>query len=58
VPESKVAWVVHQIEKIGFPLSINRIWGRSIACTGEPFCNYSVTETKTKLKEIIERLLT
>jgi ferredoxin-nitrite reductase len=56
VPESKVAWVVHQIEKIGFPLRINRIWGRSIACTGEPFCNYSVTETKTKLKEIIERL--
>jgi len=44
------------LEKIGFPLHINRILGRSIACTGEPFCNYSVTKTKTKLKEIIERL--
>lgn len=56
VPESKVAWVVHQVEQIGFPLHINPIWGRSIACTGEPFCNYSVTETKTKLKEIVEHL--
>jgi len=56
VPESKVAWVVHQLEKVGFPLHINRVFGRSIACTGEPFCNYSVTETKTKLKEILERL--
>lgn len=56
VPEDKVAWTVHQLEKAGFPLKINWIWGRSIACTGEPFCNYSVTETKTKLKEIIERL--
>lgn len=56
VPEGKVAWVVHKVERIGFPLRINRIWGRSIACTGEPFCNYSVTETKTKLREIVERL--
>jgi ferredoxin-nitrite reductase len=56
VPEHKVAWVVHQLEKVGYPLHINRIWGRSIACTGEPFCNFSVTETKTKLKEIVERL--
>ncbi|MDW8028280.1 MAG: hypothetical protein RMK94_07820, partial [Armatimonadota bacterium] len=56
VPESKVAKLVYEIEKIGFPLQINRVWGRSIACTGEPFCNYSVTETKTKLKEIVERL--
>lgn len=56
VPESKVAWVVHQMEKVGFPLGINHVWGRSIGCTGEPFCNYSVTETKTKLKEILERL--
>lgn len=56
VPEDKVAWTVSQLEKVGFPLKINWIWGRSIACTGEPFCNYSVTETKMKLKEIIERL--
>ncbi|MCS7265845.1 MAG: nitrite/sulfite reductase, partial [Armatimonadetes bacterium] len=56
VPESKVAKLVYEVERIGFPLHINRVWGRSIACTGEPFCNYSVTETKTKLKEILERL--
>jgi ferredoxin-nitrite reductase len=56
VAEAKVDEVVRRMEEMGFPLNTNRIWGRSIACTGEPFCNYSVTETKTKLKEILERL--
>ncbi len=56
IPESRLAWLVHKVEQIGFPVVRNRIWGRSIACTGEPFCNYSVTETKTKLMEIVERL--
>jgi len=56
VPEKQVAWVVQEVEKVGFPIHRNRLWGRSIACTGEPFCNYAVTETKGKLKEILERL--
>ena len=30
--------------------------GRSIACTGEPHCNFSVTETKTRLGRLIEHL--
>jgi ferredoxin-nitrite reductase len=30
--------------------------GNSIACTGEPHCNFSVTETKTRLDRLISRL--
>ena len=28
----------------------------SIACTGEPHCNFSVTETKTRLDRLVQRL--
>jgi ferredoxin-nitrite reductase len=28
----------------------------SLACTGEPFCNFSVTPTKSKLAEILDHL--
>ena len=28
----------------------------SIACTGEPHCNYSVTETKTRLASLVDAL--
>ena len=30
--------------------------GRSIGCTGEPHCNFSVTETKQRLGRLIEHL--
>ena len=30
--------------------------GNSIACTGEPHCNFSVAETKTRLGRLIDRL--
>ena len=41
---------------IGFPLDINPVRGNSIACTGEPHCNFSVAETKTRLGRLIEHL--
>lgn len=40
----------------GLPLDGNPIRGGSIACTGEPHCNFSVTETKTRLDALIEGL--
>jgi len=30
--------------------------GRSVGCTGEPHCNFSVTETKQRLGRLIEQL--
>jgi ferredoxin-nitrite reductase len=56
VPEAEVDGVVAELEAIGFPLSLNPVRGRSIACTGEPHCNFSVTETKTRLGRLIDGL--
>ena len=56
VPEGETDGVVSELEAIGFPLDVNAVRGRSIACTGEPHCNFSVTETKTRLGRLIEHL--
>jgi ferredoxin-nitrite reductase len=48
--------VVAQIEEIGFSLKVNGVRGGSTACTGEPHCNFSVGETKTRLGSMIEHL--
>src|SRR5919197_422350 len=56
VPEKRVDEVIKRVEQIGFPIDVNHIRGASTGCTGQPLCNYAVAETKTKLKEIIERL--
>ena len=49
---------VAALAELGFPLDGNSIRGASIACTGEPHCNFSVTETKTRLGSLIEELET
>ena len=41
---------------LGLPLDTNPIRGGSIACTGEPHCNFSVTETKTRLDSLVDAL--
>ena len=44
------------IRAAGFDLDSNPVRGASIACTGEPHCNFSVTETKTRLDSLIQSL--
>jgi ferredoxin-nitrite reductase len=58
VPEEHVDEVVGGLEAIGFPLDLNPLHGRSIACTGEPHCNFSVTETKSRLGRLLESVET
>jgi ferredoxin-nitrite reductase len=43
---------------LGLPLETNEVWANSIACTGEPHCNFSVGETKERLRELVEHLET
>jgi sulfite reductase beta subunit-like hemoprotein len=43
---------------LGLPLETNEIWANSIACTGEPHCNFSVGETKDRLRDLVEHLET
>ena len=45
-----------RLAEIGFPLEVNPIRAGSIGCTGEPHCNFSVTETKTRLAALVEGL--
>jgi sulfite reductase beta subunit-like hemoprotein/molybdopterin converting factor small subunit len=56
VPEAKLAWLKDQLEAIGFEPRRSRLYARSVACTDHQFCNYSVAETKGKLKDILPEL--
>jgi ferredoxin-nitrite reductase len=56
IPEAEVAAAQAELERIGFPLGANPVRGNSIACTGEPHCNFSVAETKTRLDRLITTL--
>ncbi|HZR95016.1 MAG TPA: hypothetical protein VFA56_04940, partial [Gaiellaceae bacterium] len=47
---------LERLAGIGLPLETNEIWANSIACTGEPHCNFSVGETKTRLQTLVEHL--
>ena len=56
VPEERVDETVAELAAIGFPLDLNPVRAASLACTGEPHCNYSVTETKTRADALIQAL--
>jgi ferredoxin-nitrite reductase len=56
IPDAAVDETVARLRDLGLPLDTNPIRGGSIACTGEPHCNFSVTETKTRLAALIDTL--
>jgi ferredoxin-nitrite reductase len=56
VPDARVDETVARLGEIGFPLDVNTVRALSVACTGEPHCNYSVTETKPRLDRLVQRL--
>jgi sulfite reductase beta subunit-like hemoprotein len=53
---SDVDTVVNRLAELGLPVSTNEIWANSIACTGEPHCNFSVGETKDRLRVLVDHL--
>jgi len=55
---SDVAGTVAQLGELGLPLETNEVWANSIACTGEPHCNFSVGETKDRLRDLVQHLET
>jgi sulfite reductase beta subunit-like hemoprotein len=44
------------LDELGLPLTTNEVWANSIACTGEPHCNFSVGETKDRLRILVAHL--
>jgi ferredoxin-nitrite reductase len=53
---SDVEATLSELAELGLPLTTNEIWANSIACTGEPHCNFSVGETKDRLRALIAHL--
>ncbi|HEX5715675.1 MAG TPA: nitrite/sulfite reductase [Thermoanaerobaculia bacterium] len=56
IPGERVDEIVRKVADLGFPLDAGPLRGTSIACTGDPFCNYTVAETKGRVQEIVEHL--
>ena len=44
------------LARIGLPLDASALRGDAIACTGEPHCNFSVTETKSRMDGLVQLL--
>src|SRR3954471_15460540 len=55
---SDVEATLESLAELGLPLETNEIWANSIACTGEPHCNFSVGETKDRLRDLLDHLET
>ena len=56
VPGGRVDEIRAGLGQVGLLVDRGRAVGRSIACTSNRFCNYSVAETKDKLDEVLARL--
>jgi ferredoxin-nitrite reductase len=56
VPARRIGEIRARLSALGLPVDRGRAVGRSIACTSNRFCNYSVAETKDKLDDILARL--
>jgi sulfite reductase beta subunit-like hemoprotein len=58
IPNAQVDTALAQLDELGLPLTTNEIWANSIACTGEPHCNFSVGQTKDRLRDLVDHLET
>jgi ferredoxin-nitrite reductase len=56
IPGERVDEVVRQVAALGYPIDTHPLRSSSIACTGDPFCNYTVAETKGRMRRIVEHL--
>jgi sulfite reductase beta subunit-like hemoprotein len=56
VPSEQLSGVLAALEDLGLPVDANRLRATAIACTGEPHCNYAVTETKGRLRGLLAHL--
>lgn len=56
IPGERRTQVVDAVARLGFPLDASALYGRSIACTGDPYCNFAVAETKRRLGTITDHL--
>jgi ferredoxin-nitrite reductase len=56
VPAGRLDESKDELARIGFPVDANPLRATAIACTGEPHCNYAVTETKSRMRDLLQHL--
>jgi ferredoxin-nitrite reductase len=56
VSDDRLDEVRERLDQIGLPLDAGALRGDAVACTGEPHCNFSVTETKTRMDALVQLL--
>ena len=56
VATQNVDKVIELVREIGFSIDVNPIKGHSIGCTGNPFCNFAVGDTKPRLVRLVNHL--
>ena len=56
ISTADVERVGERLAELGLPLTGNPLRAEAIACTGEPHCNFAVTETKSRLDVLVEHL--
>jgi len=56
VAADRVDEVTAKLAEIGLPLDAGTLRGDAVACTGEPHCNFSVTETKSRMDGLVQLL--
>lgn len=56
VPEARADEIAARLAAMGLDPDEKKIFGRAIACTDHQFCNYSVAETKGKMKDLLPEL--
>jgi ferredoxin-nitrite reductase len=55
LPTEAIDALLHRAANLGLTLD-HRLRGTSVACTGQPFCSFAVTDTKGHLIEIVTHL--
>jgi ferredoxin-nitrite reductase len=56
VVAERLGEVTAKLAEIGLPLDAGALRGDAVACTGEPHCNFSVTETKSRMDGLVQLL--
>ncbi|NOZ26721.1 MAG: nitrite/sulfite reductase [Chloroflexi bacterium] len=56
VPEWELARVLDEMEALGFTTKASPLWANSVACTGNPHCNYALGDSKGTLQRMIQHL--
>ncbi len=56
VPEWEIYQVLSELEALGYTPTASPLWANGVACTGNPYCNYSLGNSKDTLDRLVRHL--